>query len=435
MTEKTYDEKIFVQLASYRDNQLVPTIRDALSKASQPENLIFGICWQRDENESLEEFEFHPNVRYMAYDYNESKGLGWARKKVSCLHEDEELTLQLDSHHRFAQDWDKMMMEDYYQAKTMSEKPILSTYLTPFGVAEADEKGVEGLNPTPCLMSQYEFSPDDLLMSMPFFIQDYKERDTVIRARTLSGHFFLVDSSFITEVPYDPEIYFGGYCEETTMSIRAWTRGYDFFSPYRQYIWHEYTREGRPKHWEDHGTVSKTNVNSTERDIFSRKKTRQIFRQEDNGIEILPEYDLGTVRSLREYEEFAGIDFNKKRLQEYTKKVKEPPNPLPWEEQFVKFQYDVDLTWDLEHFKNANFDNPDFITIGIFNNSNKEIYRKDLTISDYEKLVKLEDNNISLTFESSEPPKSVLMYYHDKEKGWSEPYNKEITSSAKRELN
>ena len=47
--------KIFVQIASYRDPELLPTIRDCIDKAKYPENLTFGICLQRDENESMGE--------------------------------------------------------------------------------------------------------------------------------------------------------------------------------------------------------------------------------------------------------------------------------------------------------------------------------------------------------------------------------------------
>ncbi len=45
--------KIFVQIASYRDPELLPTIRDCIDKAKYPENLTFGICWQHDETESF----------------------------------------------------------------------------------------------------------------------------------------------------------------------------------------------------------------------------------------------------------------------------------------------------------------------------------------------------------------------------------------------
>ena len=90
--------KIFVKIASYRDPELVPTIRDLIAKAKYPENLTFGICWQRDETESLEEFTNDPRFRVIDVPYYESKGLCWARSKIQKLWQGEQYTLQLDSH-------------------------------------------------------------------------------------------------------------------------------------------------------------------------------------------------------------------------------------------------------------------------------------------------------------------------------------------------
>jgi hypothetical protein len=418
------NDKIFVQLASYRDPQLVPTMRDALKQATYPENLIFGVCWQRDNTESLEEFTDHPQVRYQTFNYNESKGLGWARSKVAELWDGEPYTLQLDSHHRFEKGWDAMMIEDYQQALTMSDNPIITTYLSPFDVASADSCRCN-LQKLPSLMSQYEFSSDKLLMSMPWYIQDWKERDTVIKARTISGHFYFVDSKFINEVPYDPDIYFGGYTEETTMSVRAWTSGYDFFSPYRPYIWHEYTRQGRPKHWEDHGVKSETDKTSGERDMFARSKTRQLFDQEDNGID-LTGYDLGTARTLREYELFTGIDFKKQRIQDYTLKVNEPPNSLPWDEGFITNKYDISINWDVEFFKNHQFKKPKFLTLGVLTKSDVELYRHDFQIETQPQYVNLENNKFTVNIQSIDTPSKIVMYLFDEEQGWSKRYEKNI---------
>jgi hypothetical protein len=427
---KVHDaDKIFVQIASYRDPQLIPTIQDALEKADQPERLIFGICWQYDETENPNHFDSNPQFRVDKYHYSESQGLGWARNKTNLLLEDEKYTLQLDSHHRFLQGWDTMMIEDYEQATTFSKKPILTTYLTPFNVKT--DLGCGGcrrdpsLNPTPCLMSQYEFSSDKLLMSMPWYIQDHEKRTQVIKARTISGHFYFTTSKFVKEVPYDPDIYFGGYCEETTMSVRAWTSGYDFFSPYRQYIWHEYTREGRPKHWDDHGVKSETEKTSGERDAFARKKTRQIFEQEDNGIN-LGNYGLGKVRTLHEYEEFGGFDFKNCRIQDYTLKVNEPPNLLPWEEQFITVKYDLDLQWDIEFFKQFNFEKPKFLTLGVISNKGIEMLRKDFTIENEPSFVNLIVNNYNVTITSSDKPAKIVMYLYDEEREWSDVYEKVI---------
>ena len=44
-------EKIFIQIAAYRDPELVPTIKDCLKNADKPENLVFSIAWQHSEQD------------------------------------------------------------------------------------------------------------------------------------------------------------------------------------------------------------------------------------------------------------------------------------------------------------------------------------------------------------------------------------------------
>ena len=413
--------RIFVQFASYRDPQLIPTIQDMLAKAANPEQFVFGICWQHGPDENPDVFDGDPKYRVIKRPYTESEGLGWARALTNTLYDGEELTLQLDSHHRFAQDWDKMMLEDYEQALTMSKKPIISTYCTPFN----PDQPITDFGP--CLMSQYEFSSDKLLMSMPWYIQDHKTRTKVIKARTISGHFFLVSGNFIKEVPYDPDIYFGGYTEETTMSVRAWTRGYDFFSPYRQYIWHEYTRNYRVKHWDDHGTEKHTGKTSGERDIYARNKTRQIFQQEDHGIE-LGVFGLGDVRSLREYEEYGGFDFKNCRIQDFTLKVNEPPNPSNYEEQFISKDFNINCSWDTEFFTKQlpENDSVSFVTFGIETQSGVSLYRNDFTAENSLEYTKFKINTHTAKFRSIDKPYKIVMYAMFKEKGWSERYEKNI---------
>lgn len=418
---KKLNNKIFVQIASYRDPQLIPTIEDLLNKAKNPENLTFGICWQYDETEDIDKYDNDKRFRIDKYHYTKSEGLGWARSKTNQLYNGEDYTLQIDSHHRFVQDWDAIVLEDFHQALELSSKPIITTYCAPFDPNEPPEQW----SPIPCLMSQYEFSPDKLLMSMPYFIQDYKERNKVIRARTISGHFYFTFGSFISEVPYDPDIYFGGYTEETTLSLRAFTHGYDFFSPYRTVMWHEYTRNYRVKHWDDHKENSITSKDSGERDIYARKKTRQLFGTEDGGIDF-GIYGLGNIRSLHDYEIYGGFDFKKCLIQEYTLKVKEPPNPTDWENHFTAVDYVLDVKWDIDFFKKHNFINPQFLTIGILDNSNQEIFRKDLTMDQNPDHINFKINSYRIKFKSSSSPKNLVMYLYDKDKGWSNRYESKI---------
>jgi hypothetical protein len=274
-------------------------------------------------------------------------------------------------------------------------------------------------------MSQYEFSGDRLLMSMPWYIQDYKSKTEVIRSRTISGHFYFTSGNFVKEVPYDPDIYFGGYTEETTLSVRAYTNGYDFFSPYRTVMWHEYTRNYRPKHWDDHGKESQTKKTSGERDVFARNKTRQLFGTQEYGID-MGEYGLGNVRTLHDYEVYGGFDFKKCLIQEYTLKVKDAPNPTNWVEQFIREKYEINCEWDLDFFKVLNFEKPKFLTLGIQNKTGIELFRKDFTIENEPDYVNLVKNKFTVSIETSDKPNKYVMYLFDEDKQWSPQYEKNI---------
>jgi hypothetical protein len=411
-------DKIFVQIASYRDPELIPTIEDMLEKAKNPENLVFGICWQYDKDEDIDRYDGNDSFRISKYHYSESQGLGWARNQTNKLYGGEKYTLQIDSHHRFVNHWDEIVLQDFNQALMVSDKPIITTYCTPFETTESPENFIQ----TPCLMSQYEFSNDRLLMSMPYYIQDYKSRKRVIRARTLSGHFYFTWGNFINEVPYDPDIYFGGYTEETTMSVRAFTHGYDMFSPYRMVMWHEYTRNYRAKHWDDHSNESNTGKKSGERDILARNKTRQIFGQEDHGID-LGIFGLGSERTLRQYEEYGGFDFSNNLIQEYTLEVNEPPNPLPWEDGFVSSKQDATVDWDLKEFANAPVDQLKLITLGIIDKFGTEVFRYDFNPENHPDVFSGFVNSWNIRY-SKKPEDMLVMYCLSVENEWSDRYEK-----------
>jgi hypothetical protein len=85
---------IFVQIAAYRDPELLPTILDCLAKAAWSEDLRFGICWQTDEEDrTLDRFLDDTRFRIQRVPWHESKGLCWARAEIQKLYEGEEYTL------------------------------------------------------------------------------------------------------------------------------------------------------------------------------------------------------------------------------------------------------------------------------------------------------------------------------------------------------
>ena len=105
---------IFISIASYRDPELLKTLKDCLDKAKHPENLRFGICWQHspdDEWDNLDEYKDDPRFTIHPIHYKQSQGVCWARNAIQGLYKDETYYLQLDSHHRFDKNWDVTLIK------------------------------------------------------------------------------------------------------------------------------------------------------------------------------------------------------------------------------------------------------------------------------------------------------------------------------------
>ena len=109
-------ETIFVQIASYRDPDLLNTLKDILDNAKTPKNLRFGIAWQHseeDEWDDLSEYMDDDRFRILNIPHEESMGACWARNLLQQLYSGETYTLQIDSHTRFIKNWDYELKKEY----------------------------------------------------------------------------------------------------------------------------------------------------------------------------------------------------------------------------------------------------------------------------------------------------------------------------------
>ena len=84
--------KIFVQIASYRDPQLIPTIKDMLENAKKPKNLVFSIARQfaeEDGFDNLDEYRDDKRFKILDIPYQDAKGVCWARNLTHQLYDGE----------------------------------------------------------------------------------------------------------------------------------------------------------------------------------------------------------------------------------------------------------------------------------------------------------------------------------------------------------
>ncbi len=291
---------IFVQIASYRDPELMPTIADALQKATYPQRLSFGVVWQGKVGCDRLPLERMECCRVLMVDSDRARGVGWARSKTQSLWEGETYTMQIDSHMRFAPGWDETLITMLHQCPSV--KPVLTAYppaYTPPNILHAGE-------PTRLAASHFHAQGSLSLVSGTSLAHCNQPQLGLF----IAAGFWFARSQFIQDVPYDPHIYF--YGEELNLTVRAWTNGWDIYHPNQIVCFHEYNRPGKPRHWQDH-------ANWWQLDQFSHQRLHQLLNPDSGGIP-LSSYGLGCSRSLSAYEIFSGVNFRTRTLTDTARK-------------------------------------------------------------------------------------------------------------------
>lgn len=407
------NEKIFIQIASYRDPELKPTIIDCIKMAKYPENLIFSIAWQHsteDVWDNLDEYKNDKRFRILDINYKESHGTCWARNLLQQQYNGEKYTLQLDSHHRFINNWDEELinMLKLLQDKGY-KKPLLTSYVPSYNPKKDPDDRVH----TPWKMNFDRFIPEGAIFFLPAAIENYKTLSEPIPARFYSAHFAFTIGDFVNEVPHDPNYYFHG--EEISIAVRAYTWGYDLFHPHKVIAWHEYTREGRKKQWDDD---SKWGIKNE----ISHERNRKLFEMDGNTKDIVFDfYDFGKIRNLEDYERYSGINFKKRAVQKYTLDNNIAPNPKlygqEYENSFMKiFKHCVDV-------HKSSFDqNIDYSFCAvIFEDENgNSLDRKDYVGKEFFNIIKTNDEFVKFwrTFMIETKPYKWVVWPYSESKGW-----------------
>ncbi|MAH48545.1 hypothetical protein CMI37_22150 [Candidatus Pacearchaeota archaeon] len=302
------EDKIFIQIASYRDKDIYHTIKNCMDQSHDPSKLIFGIFDQYGPENSHLEFYDRDNFRVIRAPFYASSGLGYARHMIQKLYfdGDAEYTMQLDSHMRFSRGWDTKLKEMLH--KTGAKKPIISHYCTPFTFSQKKREYLDRSD----LFKMYclRFNPGGTISFRQHRVKDQDKTGVPGKSMWVSGHFYFTLASHIKEYPYDPNLYFAG--DEISLAVRSWTNGWDIFYPSENVVYHNYTREDRICHWSD----QKRSYSGLHEQ--SHKALRELLGMEKPTRDFGP-YGLGRERSLSEYEKAAGIDFKKRILHEAAK--------------------------------------------------------------------------------------------------------------------
>ena len=459
-------QNIFIQLASYRDNQLLPTLLDMHNNAEHPENLSIVVAWQHGPEDTVEDFikngfKLNENsidprnnltekekidrnigndklislsflgsdLKLIDIHYLETTGACWARNKIQQYYSGEKYTLQLDSHHRFVPHWDSLLIEMIESLRYKSKKPLLTGYISSFD----PENDPEGRINEPWKMDFDRFIPEGRVFFRPSTIDNWRERTEPMLGRFYSAHFAFADGSFATEVQHDPEYFFHG--EEISIGVRAFTHGYDIYHPHRVVAFHEYTRKGRIKVWDDHTTLQKNHGKITldwvERNNLCHKRNRILFGMdgEDPAQINFGKYGFGTERTVKDFEEYAGMSFKYRSIQQCVLDRTEPTltwkvydNSDEWKRTLLRSN-DVRILLNKDELKDENGNVPDdydFWYVGVHDKEYKEISRKDITTAEiYEHLKnQFVDYRFIFLGDVNNAPETFTIWPHTKSKEW-----------------
>lgn len=446
---------IFVQMAAYRDPQLIPTLLDMAKNAAHPELLKVGICWQHGEDEPTDIFldngftiegfvdadprvnnatvinivhESGMTLEVIDLHFHKTQGACWARNSIQQLYAGEKYTLQLDSHHRFVDKWDTICIEMLEDLRSEdSPKPLLTAYIPSYD----PENDPAGRVMDPWKMDFDRFIPEGAVFFMPSTIDNWRELDKPVKARFFSAHFAFADGIFAEEVQHDPEYFFHG--EEISIAVRAYTHGYDIYHPHRLIAWHEYTRKGRIKVWDDMDTPNRlkgrVELDWVQRNDLCHKRNRILFGMDGEDPKQIDfgKYGFGDKRTVQQYEEYSGLSFKYRGVtQEVVDRI-EPPGNLPyisdenWKSQIVRsndVRVLVNVKEDLAYEDGTIPDDFDFWYVGAARDDLSEIFRKDTQEHEVKEYMRGEWADFRLIWRGNEKPSYYIVWPHSKSRGW-----------------
>ncbi len=332
---------IFVQIASYRDDELVKTIESCLNEATYPDRLRFGIVHQWDEvtRDDLAAYKDDARFRIREMPWQEARGVGYARYLCNTLYANEDFMMQIDSHMRFDQGWDSAVLDEWRLCH--DPKAVLSAYPSPFEYKDEGEKKLP-YGPTQLIVKKFSNG------KIPIFkgVSVTRRSDGRLRkAMYVAGGFVFGEGRICQHVPYAKEVCFTG--EEMVYSLRLFSHGYTIYTPNVLGVYHLYERPVSSRFWNDMPKAEEEVVRQhhaammTTNDIYLRR----LFHGE------LPD-ELGTVHTLREFENYSGISFDKKRIHPGQTAHDEPPYAYSdeWMEKDLELR-NIDILLDLTKLK------------------------------------------------------------------------------------
>ena len=298
------DESIFMSVAAFREGLLTATLVSAFKNAKNPEKLFVGLVVQNcfgkvledgtidtsgkpctsgpivvDKNNvnkkgvpirkkvpievdrnGVEDFCALPNyekyckngqIRVVYLHHTDSLGPSMARYYASKLWGGENFFVQIDSHLRFASEWDAKYIKEIKLTKSYP-KSVMSSYPPGFEQVKFIPKRMnidlskvnnETVIESPgCRLCQCKTPLKEQVpiihihQGKSYFGDEDRPKQTAY----IGAGFIFSHSALLKDVPFDPYLPWTFMGEEILFTMRAWTNGWNIYAPRKNLIIHQY---------------------------------------------------------------------------------------------------------------------------------------------------------------------------------------------------
>jgi hypothetical protein len=225
----------------------------------------------------------------------------------------EYFALQTDAHVRFTQGWDEDIISQW--EATDNEMAVISTYLT--DITDSIDPETHASRRTDrnvlCHLSYEGNNPNQMHLIMKSPAKNVPKILGVPMMHPFwSAGFSFARGHFVVQLPYDPytPMLFQG--EESSLSIRAFSYGYDFYAPGRSVCFHIFAiknnigRRQRHKFWE-HETLYVGALDKSLARIIGITGMAGIHSPQDYFRREEESYGLGKVRPVEKFYATFGI--------------------------------------------------------------------------------------------------------------------------------
>jgi hypothetical protein len=300
------NNKIFFQIAAWRDPFVMQTIQHAIKNAYSPKDLVFGVVFQgyEEDNWMIEGIhDLGAEVRLIKIDANDAPlSLCKIRGPIGCsVMQDESFYIQVDSHTKMNYHWDISLMAELELASLLFGKSIITAQSSNFH--KWDDDFIE--NNQISIPDAETFA----MIGAPVVGKLEVKTDTVqVKEKFFNANCVFAYSDFVREVPQPSEILF--QYEQPMMALRTFTGGYWMVSPTRSYssvfdyhnVDDEHERDEYIKYirFEDPLWKDKWGNKEQENKQLYEKILREEIIDKDNG--------LLDKRTLSEFIDFAGYN-------------------------------------------------------------------------------------------------------------------------------